>query len=141
MTAQGGAFVVDCSVSIAWLFAEQADAYTEAALDALSDVSATVPRWWSVETLNVLLALERRHRLSNGQAMDALRHLQRLPIRLLDQSVSMFELYALARRYRLTSYDALYLDAALVTGLPMATRDAALRQAATDSGVGVWAPA
>jgi len=27
---------------------------------------------------------------------------------------------------------------ALATGLPLATRDKALRQAATESGVGVW---
>ena len=29
-------FVVDCSVSAAWIFEEQSDDYTEAALDALA---------------------------------------------------------------------------------------------------------
>jgi hypothetical protein len=47
-----------------------------------------------------------------------------------------FELHALTNRHRLTSYDALYLDAALATGLPLATCDNALRQAAQECGFG-----
>ena len=130
--------VVDCSLAIGWLFDQQADDYTEATLQALTQSSAIAPRWWLVETLNVLLALERRERLSVGKAVEALRLLQRLPVQLRDTQTSIFELHALANRHRLTSYDALYLDMALATGLPLATRDKALRQAATESGVGVW---
>lgn len=133
-----GLFVVDCSVSLGWLFEEQADAYTEAALDALPAAFAIAPRWWSIEMLNVLLALERRERLTPSKAIEALRLLQRLPIRLYESHASLFELHALACRYRLTSYDALYLDAALATGLPLATRDRALSRAAQESGVGLW---
>jgi predicted nucleic acid-binding protein len=137
MTATG-LFVVDCSVGIGWLFDEQGDDYTEAALQALAVSFAIAPRWWGIEVLNVLLALERRGRLVPGKAVEALRHLQHLPIRLHESNSSLFELHALANRHQLTSYDALYLDAALATGLPLATRDKALRQAALDSGVGVW---
>jgi predicted nucleic acid-binding protein len=133
-----GIFVVDCSVGIGWLFDEQADDYTEAALQALTTGYAVAPRWWGIEVLNVLLALERRERLAPGKAVEALRHLQRLPIRLRESQSSLFELHELADRHRLTSYDTLYLEMALATGLPLATRDKALRQAATESGVGVW---
>ncbi len=136
--ATTGRFVVDCSVSIAWLFDEQADDYTEAALDAMVGAFAVAPRWWSIEVLNVLLTLERRKRLAAGKAVDLLRHLQRLPVRLHESRASLFELHALAIRHQLSSYDALYLDAALVTGLPLVTRDKALQQAAMESGVGVW---
>lgn len=136
MTSRG-LFVVDCSVAVAWLFDEQADDYTEAALDALAGGFAVAPRWWMVEVLNVLLTLERRQRITAGQAVDLLRHLQSLPVRLRDSDASVFELHALAARHQLTSYDALYLEAALATGLPLATRDKVLRQAAVDSGVGI----
>lgn len=131
-------FVFDCSVSVAWLFEEQANDYTESALDALSKGYAVTPRWWNVEMLNVLLALERRNRLAPGKAVELLRFLQRLPIRLRESNMSVFELHALAHRHQLTSYDALYLEAALATGLPIASRDKVLQQAAIDSGVGVW---
>ena len=137
--AGAGLFIVDCSVAIAWLFDEQADAYTESALEALAGSFAVAPRWWAVEMLNVLLALERRGRLSSGRAVEALRLLQRLPIRLHESGASLFELHSLAMQHQLTSYDALCLDAALATGLPVASRDTGLIQAATDTGVGIWA--
>ena len=137
MTAPG-LFVVDCTVSIGWLFDAQADDYTEAALQSLAISFAVVPHWWGIEVLNVLLALERRERLAPDRAIDALRHLQRLPIHLHESRSSLFEVHALASRHKLTSYDAVYLDAALATGLPLATRDKSLRQAAEESGVGVW---
>jgi predicted nucleic acid-binding protein len=130
--------VIDCSVGIAWLFDEQADDYTEAALNALVGTFAVAPRWWNVEVLNVLLTLERRKRLAAGKVVDLLRHMQRLPVHLRESQTSVFELHALAIQHQLTSYDALYLEAALATGLPLATRDKALQQAAIESSVGVW---
>ena len=90
--------------------------------------------------LNVLLMLERRGRLTAAEAVDALRQSQRLPVRTQLSASNPFELHALASRYRLTSYDTLYLDLALSTGTPLATRDKALAQAAMDCGVGVWRP-
>lgn len=136
--AMAGVFVVDCSVSVAWLFENQANAYSEAALDTLAGGHAIAPRWWLVEVLNVLLALERRGRLAPGKAVELLRYLQRLPVHLRESTASVFELHALAHRHQLTSHDALYLETALATGLPIATRDQALQQAAMESGVGVW---
>lgn len=131
-------YVVDCSVSIAWLLEEQGDDYTEAALEALASGHAVAPRWWNVEVVNVLLTLERRKKISTGKAVELLRRLQDLPIRLRESSASAFELHALAAQHQLTSYDALYLEAALADGLPLATRDKALQQAAHACGVGVW---
>lgn len=40
----------------------------------------------------------------------------------------------LARRYRLSAYDAAYLELALRTGLPLATLDAGLLRATTTAG-------
>jgi predicted nucleic acid-binding protein len=42
---------------------------------------------------------------------------------------------ALARHHRLTVYDATYLDVAQRRGLPLATRDQDLADAAKESGV------
>ena len=44
---------------------------------------------------------------------------------------------AIALRYDLTSHDAAYLELALRLQLPIATRDAALIEAARAAGVGV----
>jgi len=100
--------------------------------------AAVEPRGWNVEVVNVLLTLERRKRTTAGKAVELLRRLQDLPIRLRESSASAFELHALAVQHQLASYDALYLEAALADGLPLATRDKALQQAANACGVGVW---
>ncbi len=44
----------------------------------------------------------------------------------------------LARRYKLSAYDAAYLELALRTGLPLATLDASLVKAATTAGVPIF---
>lgn len=95
------------------MFDQQADDYTEAALTALVGTFAVAPRWWNFEVLNVLLALERRKRLVTGKAVDLLRHMQRLPVRLQNSQASVFELQALSIRRQLSSYVALYLEVAL----------------------------
>ncbi len=41
----------------------------------------------------------------------------------------------LARRYKLSAYDAAYLELALRTGFPLATLDANLAKAASTAGV------
>ena len=46
----------------------------------------------------------------------------------------------LARRYKLSAYDAAYLELALRTGLPLATLDADLKKAAQAAGVEAFAP-
>jgi predicted nucleic acid-binding protein len=46
----------------------------------------------------------------------------------------------LARAYRLSAYDAAYLELALRRGLPLATIDDRLRAAASAAGVPAFAP-
>jgi predicted nucleic acid-binding protein len=50
-------------------------------------------------------------------------------------SRSLTDVLNLARRHRLSSYDASYLELALRTGLPLATLDADLAKAARKSGL------
>jgi predicted nucleic acid-binding protein len=79
----------------AWLFEQQADDYTESALDALVQGPVVAPRWLSVEVLNVLLTLEKRGKLAVGKSLDRIKLLQRLPVRLVDSDSSIFELHDL----------------------------------------------
>lgn len=47
----------------------------------------------------------------------------------------MSDTLQLARRYKLSAYDAAYLELALRTGLPLATLDADLTKASEAAGV------
>jgi predicted nucleic acid-binding protein len=48
------------------------------------------------------------------------------------------EILALARQQGLSVYDAAYLDLAMRSGLPLATQDAVLREAAVRCGVKIY---
>lgn len=130
-------FVLDASVTFAWLFSSQADAATEALLDRLRGGAALAPQIWPLEVANVLLVAERRKRIEPAQSARFVTLLQALPIEL-DPTTGHHATrgaLALARAHALSSYDAVYLDLALREGLPLASRDQALVAAASSLGV------
>ena len=47
-------FVLDCSVTVAWLFADEASPQTDALLQRLTEGVAVVPNLWHLEVGNVL---------------------------------------------------------------------------------------
>jgi predicted nucleic acid-binding protein len=130
-------FVVDCSMTVAWCFIDEATKQTWALLDRLESHGAWVPSLWPLEVANVLLLAERRGRVSAAYAMSFIERLDTLPI-IVDEetaSRSLHEILPLARSERLTTYDASYLELAMRLALPLATKDEALRKAAGRVGV------
>ena len=135
-------FVIDNSVVMAWCFADEADAYADAVLESLEHGEALVPAVWPLEAGNVLLVAERRQRLHQAESVRFLELLAALPIRVEQESPQRMlrEIIALAREQKLSSYDASYLDLAMRRGLPLATKDAVLANAAKQCGVALFAP-
>ena len=131
------AFVLDCSVAVAWLFDDEATPESDALLDRLKDDGAFVPALWRLELGNVLARAERRKRISAAQIVAFLALLDRLPIATDPETESRAfrEILALARAERLSTYDAAYLELAMRRGLLLATRDSALVHAARRVGV------
>lgn len=131
------AFVLDCSVTIAWCLKDHPEPYAEQVLDALRDTEAFVPALWSLEVVNVFLAAERRKRVERPAILRFLRDLHALPIAVepVEEASPMEGLLELATRRGLTAYDAAYLDVASRRGLPLATMDEGLRKACRAAGV------
>lgn len=131
------AFVLDCSIAMAWLFHDEATAKTEALLNRLATEAALVPAWWFIEITNVLALAERRGRITPLQSDAFIRDLSKLGIERDNEAPdrAFTHLLVLSRRHRLTSYDAIYLDLAIRRGLPLATLNDDLRKAAKKSGV------
>lgn len=128
------AFVLDASTVLAWAIEDERTPPAMSALAALRvDDEARVPAVWWSEVRNALVVNERRGRLGEADVADFLRGLNRLPISI-DRSPDETALFALARRHRLTVYDAAYLELARREGLPLASLDGDLR-AASASGV------
>ncbi|MBI4322393.1 MAG: type II toxin-antitoxin system VapC family toxin [Chloroflexi bacterium] len=130
-------FVVDTSVSMAWCFEDEANSFTEAVLDRLGEEEAVVPAIWTLEVANVLLVGERRGRLTQAQSVRFVQLLHALPIEV-DSEASKgmsAEVLAIGRWYSLSAYDAAYLELAARLGVPLATQDTRLGQAAERMGI------
>ena len=130
-------FVIDNSVVMSWCFQDETNKYADDVLGFLEEGIAYVPAIWPLEVSNVLLVAERRKRLSQADSSRFISLLNELPI-IVDQESPermLSEILALAREYKLSSYDASYLDLAMRKGLPLATTDMNIIAAAKRSSV------
>jgi predicted nucleic acid-binding protein len=130
-------FVLDASVTAAWLFPDEFNAYVEGVLDRLRQSAATVPAIWGLEVANILLVAERRQRVTEAQTASFIQFLQDLPITIRDSiPVSAIPpILATGRRHDLSAYDSCYLQLCMIDSLPLATQDEQLRIAAEQAGV------
>jgi predicted nucleic acid-binding protein len=130
-------FIADCSLTMSWCFADEQTARTRELLDRLNTEDVMVPRLWTLEVANVLFVAERRKRLTQAQTARFITLLRSLPIVVDDhpESLDFDRVLPLARSQNISSYDAVYLGLALRTGLPLATLDDGLAEAAKAVGV------
>ena len=130
-------FVLDVSVTMAWHLEDEATPALWALLDRLLEEGVAVPGLWPLEVANVLAMGERRGRSTPAKMAAFVEQLARLPVEVDDESAerALRETLAIARREALTAYDACYLELALRRGLPLATSDRGMRQAAHQLGV------
>ena len=136
-------FVPDASATMPWRFEDEATPWTEALLDRIQGgEEVLVPAHWPLEVVNALLSARRRGRITAEQMSEFIDDLAALPIRLEPPSgpAQWPTIVALAEKHRLTAYDAAYLDLVRRTGLPLATLDDDLRNAARAEGVALVEP-
>ena len=126
------AFVLDCSVAVAWLIESEARPETDKLLKRhLGKGGALVPDVWGLELGNVLVQAEKRGRITYAQMTIMLEFVGRLPITMDgDGTRALKEVLTLARVASLTTYDAAYLELAMRRGIPLATLDKTLLRAA-----------
>lgn len=133
------AFVLDCSIAVAWCFEDEADLLVDGLLDGLKRWGGVVPALWPFEVTNVLLQAERRGRLTLAAVEGRLAAFEKLPITV--DPTPWHSLHgataALARLHGLTAYDAAYLELAIRRQSPLATKDKALLRACAAAGVEV----
>jgi predicted nucleic acid-binding protein len=135
-------FVIDASATLPWRFEDEATPWTEALLDRIeSGEEVLVPAHWPLEVVNTLLMGRRRGRITSQQLNEFIGDLAALPIRLEPppNPVQWPAIVTLAEQYRLSAYDAAYLELAQRVGLPLATLDGDLRKAAQAEGAALVA--
>lgn len=134
-------FVLDASVTMCWLFLDGKPAeraYALNVLDAMkqAETSALVPVTWGLEVSNVIGKAEAKGLVSEAQSKAFLEMLQGVDIGADSATFSkaLSDTLQIARHYRLSAYDASYLELAMREGLPLATLDQDLRKAANKAG-------
>ncbi len=128
-------FVLDSSVALSWCFQDEVSAATLQIRERLSAERAVVPSLWLLEVANVLTLGIRRGRLTAETAAEFADLLVGLPIDVVEPERHLADLMGLADEHGLTAYDAAYLQVAVSRGLPLATLDATLADAARSAGV------
>lgn len=134
-------FVLDNSVVMRWLLRDGGEgrlAYASKVLEmlALQEGEAVVPGIWALEAANVIVKAQAKALVTEARATAffGLLYDMRLRVDLRTAERALGETLQLARRFKLSSYDAAYLELALREGLPLATLDADLREAMLQTG-------
>ena len=131
--------VLDASVALSWCFQNEATAAADTVLERLATETASVPAIWHLEIANVLALSERRRRITPAGSAEFVALLVTL-VTVVDEetpSRALGRVLDLAREARLTAYDAAYLELAMRLGLPLASKDGDLCDAAERLGVSV----
>lgn len=124
--------VIDSSLALSWFFSGEQNACTIAVRDFVVEYGGHVPHIWALEVTNVLLQALNRKRLSLEHFDLAIEQYRLFPLYIDQKSTDMVWTATkdLARKYGLTTYDAAFLELAIRRGVPLASLDRDLRDAA-----------
>ena len=103
----------------------------------MKHASALVPGTWGLEVANVIAKAEAKALVTEARSGAFLEMLEGVDIEVDTATFAhaLSDTLQLARRYRLSAYDASYLELALRSGAPLATLDEDLQKAAKKAGV------
>ncbi len=129
--------VLDCSIVLAWYLPDEEEANATAALHYVTRNGGVVPFLFKTEIANGFTMAMRRNRIDDSFRNQAF---EEIPMLQLNFDVEGLEevwglTSELADQYRLTIYDAIYLELAKRKRLPLATLDRSLKRAAIEAGV------
>jgi predicted nucleic acid-binding protein len=131
--------VLDSSATLAWIYSDEVTEGIRQLFDTVADTGAFVPALWRLEVANSLTVAVRRGRIDAEFRQAALDDLALLDITTDSHrdTHAWAEMLRLADRFRLTIYDASYLELAHRRGIPLATLDEDLSSAALALGLRV----
>jgi predicted nucleic acid-binding protein len=106
--------ILDSSATLAWIYGDETTAAIRGVFDDIADNGAVVPALWRLEVANRLTMAVRRRRIDPDFRRAALADLALLDITTDQQtdSYAWTDTLNLADHFRLTVYDAAYLELA-----------------------------
>jgi predicted nucleic acid-binding protein len=128
--------VLDPSLALSWYFEDERTPEADELLDRVVDGGAVVPEIWRLEIANGFQMAIRRKRIDTIFRDNAMTELSALAITVDTETGTnaWAATLRLSDQFRLTVYDAAYLELAQRRKLPLATLDRELRVAAQAAG-------
>lgn len=132
-------FVLHASIVLSWFIDHSTPTYVDHVRQRLvKGARALVPAIWHLEIANSFMVAERR-RIQRPEDIDeAMRKLSLVVSQSIttdEDPVSSNIILGTCRQFRLTAYDAIYLEIARKRKLPLATLDRELLAAASRAGI------
>ncbi len=131
--------VLDSSATLAWIYSDEITRAIEQVFDMVTSSGAWVPIIWPLEVANSLQVAVRHGRIKASFRDNTLADLALINIRI-DNETNTYAwstILHLAHKYKLTLYDAAYIELAQRKALPLASLDRELRIAAKAIGLGL----
>jgi predicted nucleic acid-binding protein len=129
------AFVLDASITVPWFLPSQQTPYSQMVLAQMPGAEVHVPAIWPIELGSVLLKELNKGLITSAEVDRFFVLMDSFDIRVSSTAANLPVLFEFARSHRLRPPDATYVDLALKLGLPLATADDKMREAALRAGV------
>lgn len=129
--------VIDSSITLAWFFEDERSAAADAVLLQVAESGAVAPSLWRLEVANALQMAVPSKRIDATFRDASLADLRALEVEIDSETdrQAWTTTLELAARFRLTLYDAAYLELSQRLRLPLASLDRELRAAGKSLGV------
>ncbi len=117
---------LDVSLTAAWVLKDEDQTKSLKILEKILNGTLTLvqPELWWVETLNLLKTATLRKRITPKTAIEAVRFLKEIPMRVISVSlVGQETVLQLSLDWGLTAYDATYVAVAMEEGSTLGTLD------------------
>lgn len=134
-------WVIDCSCAAALFLPDESSSKAKSFIsDLAEDSTLWIPALWWYEMTNVLTVAERRKRISHFEVLKIIHLFDQFDLNTDNSSGAEFsnQVYELTRLYKLSAYDATYLELSIRKEAGLASLDKQLLNASKEAGVKVF---
>jgi predicted nucleic acid-binding protein len=129
------AFVLDNSIAVRWFIKDQRTPYSDFVLSRMTLEDVHVPAIFCIELTSVLMKESNKGTLSTSAVDAFFLLLDEFDLHVAKANTDLQPLYKQAGKHRLSPADTTYLLLAMELGLPIATADIRMQEAALRAGI------
>lgn len=134
-------WVIDCSCAAALFLPDESSSKIKSFISDLSEEPTLwIPTLWWYEMTNVLTVAERKKRINHSEVLKIISLFDQFNLNTDNSNGAKFSnrIYELSRLYKLTAYDATYLELSIRKGAGLASFDNQLLNSAKEAGVKIF---